>query len=191
MRNPWKRLSSREIYKNEWIRLREDQVITPTGTHGIYGVVEAKPAIGIVPLTKDLHTYLVGQYRYTLNVYSWEIPEGGGLHGEDPLIGAKRELKEETGLSAEKWTFLDTMYTSNSFTNEVAYLYLAEDLSQGIAEPDHTEDLQVKKVPFMEAIAMVKNYEIKDSMAITALIRTYEYLRKRNEGSDWILDTGC
>ena len=180
MQNPWTKLSSKTIYKNEWIRLREDQVITPTGTKGIYGVVETKPAIGVIPLTDDLQTYLVGQYRYTLDVYSWEIPEGGGLDGEDILAGAQRELLEETGLTAKKWTYLDTMYTSNSITNEIGYLYLAEELTEGEARPDHTEDLQIRKLPFMEAWDMVLKNEIKDSLAVIGLMRVYNYLIKNN-----------
>ena len=178
MQNPWKILSSITIYKNEWIRLREDQVITPTGTKGIYGVVETKPAIGIIPLTDDLYTYLVGQYRYTLDIYSWEIPEGGGKDGEDILTGAQRELFEETGLSAKKWTYLETMYTSNSITNEIGYLYLAEGLSQGEAQPDHTEDLKIRKIPFLEAWQMVLDAEIKDSLAVIGLMRAYNYLKQ-------------
>ncbi len=181
MKNPWKKLESREIYKNQWIKLREDKVITPSGSKGIYGVVETKPAIGIVPLTADMETYLVGQFRYTLNTYSWEIPEGAGKRGEKTLTGAKRELLEETGLKAIKWTFLDTMYTSNSFTDETAYLYLAEELEQGEAQPDETEELTVKQLPFKEAWQMVLNFEIKDSMAITGILRTYEYLKKRGK----------
>ena len=179
MKNPWKRLSSKQIYKNEWIRLREDRVITPTGSRGIYGVVETKPAIGIVPLTDDLQTYLVGQYRYTLDVYSWEIPEGGGKDGEDTLMGAQRELAEETGLIADHWTFLDTFYTSNSVTNEVAYIYLAEGLHQGKAQPDHTEELKIRKLPFLAAWDMVQNGEIKDALAIIGLMRTYHYLKEK------------
>ncbi|MGD9489815.1 MAG: NUDIX domain-containing protein [Calditrichaceae bacterium] len=177
MKNPWKTLSTRQIYKNDWIRLREDQVITPTGTSGIYSVVEAKPAIGIVPLTNDLQTCLVGQYRYTLKTYSWEIPEGGGLDHEDTLDGAKRELLEETGLTAKKWTFLDTLYTSNSFTDEIGYIYLAEDLTNGIPKPDHTEDLRVKMLPFRDAWQMVINFEIKDALAIIGIQRAYQYLK--------------
>jgi ADP-ribose pyrophosphatase len=178
LENPWKMISSKEIYKNQWIRLREDQVITPTGSNGIYGVVETKPAIGIVPLTKNLETYLVGQYRYTLNTYSWEIPEGGGKDGEDTLSGAKRELKEETGLTADKWTFLDTLYTSNSIMDEVGYVYLAEDLQKGDALPDETEQLKIRMLPFKEAWQMVLQCEIKDALAVIGLMRTYDHLKK-------------
>ncbi|KAA3617738.1 MAG: NUDIX hydrolase [Calditrichaeota bacterium] len=180
MKNPWKKISTKEIYKNDWIRLREDKVINPSGNNGIYSVVEAKPAIGIVPITHDLQTYLVGQFRYPLGEYSWEIPEGGGLHGEDTLIGAKRELREETGLTAKRWTFLNTLYTSNCFTDEVGYVYLAEDLEQGESDPDDTEDLIIKKLPFEEAWQMVLNTEIKDALAVIGLMRAYNYLRKNN-----------
>jgi len=178
LENPWKTISSKEIYKNQWIRLREDKVITPAGSSGIYGVVETKPAIGVVALTKELDTYLVGQYRYTLNAYSWEIPEGGGKDGEDTLKGAQRELKEETGLTASKWTFLDTLYTSNSIMDEVGYVYLAEDLKDGQSLPDETELLKIKKLPFREAWQMVLQYEIKDALAVIGLLRTYDHLKK-------------
>ena len=177
-KNPWKKLSSKKIYQNQWFSLREDQVISPGGEQSIYGVVETVPAIAIVPLTDKLETYLVGQYRYPLDVYSWEVPEGGGNHGETNLEAAQRELKEETGLIANKWTYLDSMYTSNSITNEVGYIYLAEELIEGDSEPDHTEDLTVKVIPFLEAYQMVLDFEIKDSLAIIGIMRVYEYLRK-------------
>jgi len=180
MKNPWKKISSKHIYQNPWIRLREDKVITPTGSEGIYSVVETHPAISIVPLTKNLETYIVGQYRYTLDVYSWEVPEGGGSPGEDISEGAKRELLEETGLTANKWTFLGNLYTSNSVTNEVGYVFLAEDLIEGQAKPDHTEDLKVKKIFFKEAWQMVLNEEIKDALAVISLLRVYNFLKKQN-----------
>ncbi len=174
--NPWKKISSREIYKNAWIRLREDQVITPGGKPGIYGVVEAKPAIGIIPLDEQLNTWLVGQYRYTLDCYSWEIPEGGAHDGENRLQAAQRELSEETGLTAANWTELGEMYTSNSFTNERAYLFLARELEQDTPRPEDTEQLSVIKLPFDEAWQKVLNYEIKDSMAVIGLLRTRQWL---------------
>lgn len=177
--NKWKRISTREIYKNNWIRLREDQVISPNGTPTIYGVVEAHPAVAIVPLTEQMETYLVGQYRYALDTWSWEIPEGGGDPGETTLQTAQRELKEETGLTANQWTFLDTLYTSNAFTNEIGYIYLAEDVREGIAEPDHSEDLTIRKLPFLEAYELVRDFTIKDALAVIGILRVFDYLQKQ------------
>jgi 8-oxo-dGTP pyrophosphatase MutT (NUDIX family) len=176
--NPWKKLGTKKIYENPWFSLREDQVISPGGKKSIYGVIETTPAIAIVPLTKNLETYLVGQYRYPLNVYSWEIPEGGANSDESNLEAAKRELKEETGLYAETWTYLNSLYTSNSITNEIGYIFLAEELIPGESEPEHTEDLTVKVVPFLEAYQMVLDYEIKDSLAIIGIMRAHEHLKK-------------
>lgn len=181
MKSPWQTLSSKVIYTNPWIRVREDNVITPRGEAGIYGVVEAKPALGIVPLTEDLYTYLVGQYRYTPDSYSWEIPEGGAENGENLLAGAQRELLEETGLNASKWIELGELYTSNCFTNKRAHIFVAEDLTQGEAQPDPTEELEVLKLPFMEAWQMVLDQEIKDSLAITGLMRTYHLLQQQGK----------
>src|SRR3712207_4165057 len=105
--NPWKTVDSRTVYDNPWINVREDQVIRPDGAPGIYGVVHMKnQAIAVLPMDKDGSIYLVGQYRYTLNAYSWEIPEGGSPEGEDPLETAQRELLEETGLVAASWKLL-------------------------------------------------------------------------------------
>jgi len=177
MRNPWKKISTKKIYKNPWFSLREDQVISPGGEKSIYGVVETSPAIAIVPLSSNLETYLVGQYRYPLDIYSWEIPEGGANPDETNLEAAKRELKEETGLTAQKWTYLSSLYTSNSITNEIGYIYLAEDLISGESEPEHTEDLAVKMVPFLEAYQMILDYEIKDSLAIIGIMRVYQHLK--------------
>ena len=151
-RNPWTTLGSRPIYENAWIVVREDRVLRPDGQPGIYGVVHFQHlAIGIVPLTDDGRTILVGQYRYPLDQYSWEIPEGGGSIDVDPLESAKRELREETGLTAERWTYLGEAHLSNSVSDEVGCVFLAEGLTEGGAEPDGTEKLQSRWVPFDRA----------------------------------------
>jgi len=175
--NPWKTHSSREVYSNPWITVREDQVTTPSGTAGIYGVVETRPAVGVIPITPELDTYLVGQFRYPLKNYSWEIIEGGGEKGEDPIEGAKRELLEEAGITAKSWTKLgEEVHLSNSHSDEQAWFFLAEDLSYSFPSPDSTELLEIKKLPLKEAIQMAKSGEMKDAMSIIALLRLEVYL---------------
>ncbi len=170
--NPWTILGLREIYQNPWISVTEYDVLNPSGGKGIYGKVHFKNrAIGIIPLDEDLNTYLVGQYRFTLNQYSWEIPEGGGLIGVDMLESAKRELKEETGLVAKEWTKLVGLHLSNSVSDEVGGIFLARGLKQEEAMPEDTEQLVVKKVPFAEAYKMVEEGIITDSLAVTAILK--------------------
>lgn len=172
MENPWTTLSTRETYDNPWIRVREDQVINPSGGRGIYGVVEYKNrAVGVLPVDEMGNTWLVGQYRYTHQSYEWEIPEGGCPEGEDVLDCAKRELLEETGIIAENYELiLDGMQLSNSTTNEVAFLYIARGLTFTEAQPEATEKLQVKRVPLDEAIEMARNGTIRDGMSVMALL---------------------
>ena len=168
--NPWKTVQITEAYENDWIRLEHHDVIKPNGEPGIYGKVHFKnQAIAILPLDEQGNTYLVGQYRYTIDAYSWELPEGG-CQNESTLDAAKRELKEETGLIASKWTLLGENYLSNSVTDEKAVMYLAEGLKQAESEPEDTEQLQLKKIPVKEAIAMALNGEIKDVLTITTLL---------------------
>ena len=175
--NPWKCKSTRFVYENPWIKIEEDQVIRPNGSDGIYGRVHFKnKAIGIIPIDDEKNTWLVGQYRYTLNEYSWEIPMGGVSLHEDTLIGAKRELREETGLMAEKWTELLKIHTSNSVTDEYGYIFLAEELTHGAMEWDETEQLLIKKLPLNEAIEMAMNSEITDSLSIAGLLKTAKIL---------------
>jgi ADP-ribose pyrophosphatase len=183
--NPWISISSRTVYENPWINVREDQVIRPDGAPGIYGVVHMKnKAIGIVPIDADGHIYLVGQYRYTLNCYSWEIPEGGGPEDEDPLQAAQRELLEETGLIAATWGELGRAHLSNSVTDEEAVYYLATDLVQHEAQPEGTEQLQIQRVPFEEALRMVLAGEITDGLSVIGILRyalTHTYDLTTNE----------
>ncbi|MEJ7557270.1 MAG: NUDIX hydrolase [Pedobacter sp.] len=146
--NPWTTLERKEVYDNKWINVNEHQVINPSGGSGIYGVVHFKNvAIGVLPLDEENNTWLVGQYRYPLDAYSWEIPEGGGPLGLDPLDGAKRELLEETGLIATDWTEIQRMYLSNSVSDELAVIYVAKGLTMGVAEPEETEQLILRKPP--------------------------------------------
>jgi 8-oxo-dGTP pyrophosphatase MutT (NUDIX family) len=170
--NPWKVLDKKEIYENPWIQITEFDVINPSGGKGIYGKVHMKSiAIGALPLDEDLNIYLVGQYRFTLGQYSWEIPEGGGAFDVEPVESAKRELLEETGLKAEEWTKIVELHLSNSVTDEYAVIYLARKLSQHTASPEETEQLQVKKVPFEEVYQMVERGEITDSMSVAAILK--------------------
>ncbi len=171
--NPWQTLTIKEVYDNPWIQVSHREVLTPAGTPGIYGMVHFKNlAIGIVPLDEEGNTWLVGQYRYTLEAYSWEIPEGGGPLGTDPLLSAQRELEEETGIKAQQWTPILNLHTSNSVTDEYGIAYVAQGLSFGEAQPEETEDLLVKKLPLAEAVEMVMRGEITDSLAIAALLKT-------------------
>ncbi len=170
--NPWTVLSAEEKYANNWITLTHYDVINPSGSKGIYGKVHFKSlAIGIVPLDDALNTYLVGQYRFTIDKYTWEIPEGGGPFAEDPLDAAKRELEEETGLHAAEWSELQHIHLSNSVTDEFGIIYLARGLTQHAAMPEETEQLVIKKLPFEEALAMVEQNIITDSMTVTGLLR--------------------
>lgn len=175
--NPWKTLDSKEIYNNPWIKLTEHQVINPSGGKGIYGVVSFKNyAIGIVPVDEDGNIWLVGQYRYATNNYSWELPEGGGPLTIEPLESAKRELLEETGLKANKWTLIQELHLSNSVSDEKAFVYLAQGLTQHEAEPEETEQLSIKKIHFEDAFKMVMSGEITDSITVAAILKVKHLL---------------
>lgn len=170
--NPWTTLSSEVKYDNPWIKVTEHQVLNPNGNPGIYGVVTFKNlAIGIVPLDEEMNTWLVGQYRYPLNEYSWEIPEGGSPVGTDPLDSAKRELKEETGYSAANWQMICRIHTSNSVCAEEGFIYLAEGLTAGETEFEDTEKLDLKKLPLTQAVEMVMNNQITDSLSIAGILK--------------------
>lgn len=171
MKNPWTILGKREIYQNPWIQLSEFDVISPGGKQGIYGRVHFRnQAVGVVPYD-DGWIWLVGQYRFPLEAYSWEIPEGGSPVGEEPLQTAQRELKEETGLVAEQYQSLLEMHLSNSVTDEWGIVYLATGLSQGESEPEHTEQLEVRRIRLEQAYEMVEAGQITDSLTVAAIYK--------------------
>ena len=174
--NPWKTVQSRAIYENAWIKMREDNVIRPDGKPGIYGVVSPQNyAIGVVPLHEDGTVTLVGQFRYTMNEYSWEIPEGGCPFDEAPVDAARRELREETGLLAATLRPLGgELHLSNSISDERGYLFLATDLTPGKAAPEGTELIQTRRLPLPEAIHLALRGEIKDALSILGLLLAQE-----------------
>jgi ADP-ribose pyrophosphatase len=172
--NPWKTLKSKFIYESPWIKVTKHDCINPAGKPADYSVVNFKNlAIGILPLDENNNTWLVGQWRYPLEQYSWEIPEGGGPHGIDPLDSAKRELKEETGIIAKEFTEIMRMHLSNSATDEYAIVYLAKNLSFEESEPEESEVLQVKKVHINEAYEMVNRGKITDAISVAAIMKVW------------------
>ena len=167
--NPWTTLTSNVVYENNWIKVNHDEVLNPSRNNGIYGIVHFKNiAIGIIVLDNEMNIYLVGQYRYPLKEYSWEIPEGGGKLDQNPLDAAKRELKEETGIIAKNWTKLFIMHLSNSATDEKAIIYLAQDLEFTNAEPDDSEELSLTKLSFQSFLEKILGGEITDAISVAA-----------------------
>lgn len=170
--NPWTRVSARTVYENPWIRVEDHVVVEPGGQPGQYGKVCFKSnAIAVLPLDSDGYTTLVGQYRYTLDEYSWELPMGGTHPDETPQQAGERELREETGLIAANWRQLMRIHTSNSVTDEVGYVFLATDLKQDSAAPDSTEQLQIRRIPLQEAHERAISGAITDAMTIAAILR--------------------
>jgi 8-oxo-dGTP pyrophosphatase MutT (NUDIX family) len=168
----WVRLNSRLVYENPWIRVSHEEVKTPNGTDGIYGVVHFKgTAVGVVPIDQEGYTWLVRQSRYTLNEFTWEIPEGGAKPQEPTLDCAQRELAEEVGLQAGRWRELMRLHLSNSVTDESAVVYVATELSPCEQNLDATEDIEVRRLPLREAIDMALAGEITDAISVAALLR--------------------
>jgi 8-oxo-dGTP pyrophosphatase MutT (NUDIX family) len=175
--NPWKTLQSEDVYESPWILVKKHAVINPAGNAATYSTIQFKnKAIGILPLDEAYNTWIVGQYRYPTDCYSWEIPEGGG-HPDVPYQeSAARELLEETGIKAKTYIEIMRMHLSNSASNEEAIVFVARDLSFHEAEPEETEELQVKKIPFDELFNMVNSGQIIDAITIAAVYKTKQMI---------------
>lgn len=186
-KNPWQTQSSKTVYENNWLEVIHNEVLNPKGNAGVYGVVHFKNiAIGILPLDEDNNTWIVGQYRYPLKHYSWEMPEGGGKMGVDPLVSAKRELLEECGIIANNWEPLVTLHLSNSATDEYALIYVARELTFTQSEPEETEELHLKKVPFDTLYHMVMTGEVTDAMTVAAVLKLKLLMERESEDSNTI-----
>lgn len=171
--NPWKTLSSSIPYENKWIKVVENKVLNAVGNEGIYGVVHYKSiAVAIVPLDEHYNTWIVGQYRYTLDSYEWEVPEGGCPENTAPLDTAIRELHEETGLQATSYEPILEMQLSNSVSDEISYTFVAKGISYIGEKPDEDEVLHVKKLPFEEVYQMVLRGEIRDALSVASILKT-------------------
>lgn len=170
-RNPWKRLSSRVAYENAWIRVREDEVVRPDGGAGIYGVIEVRPSAGVVALNDREEIVLVGQWRYTVNRYSWEIPRGGSHPGENDLLEvAKRELAEEAGLIAQHWREIGRVDNANGVNSDSQTFYLATGLSETDTNHDPEEEITVAWKPFAEAVEMAMDGRITEVDSVAAIL---------------------
>jgi len=170
-RTPWRRISTRPVYDNHWISVREDVVELPNGRSTVYGVVECSECVGVLPFLDPDTVLLVGQYRYVAGDFFWEIPTGGLHAGETPTVAAQRELAEEAGHEAGRLVELGDFHTSKSILREVAHLYVAEDLRPASRPPDPTEFIERRAFPFADVVAMVEGGEIKDAMTIIAVLR--------------------
>ncbi len=175
--NPWKIKSNKRAYETPWIAVNHLEVVNPAGKDAIYGTIHFKNiAVGILPLDKDYNTWIVGQYRLPIEQFSWEMPEGGGDLNVPPIDSAKRELLEETGIVAQKWTELLKIHTSNSVTDEWGMIYIAQDLSFHAPQPDEDEELEIKKLPFNDLFEMVMKGEITDSLTLAAVLKAKQLI---------------
>jgi len=169
-RRPWKTASTRPVYQNRWISVREDIAELPDGRTTIYGVVKCAECVGILPFLDPDTVLLVGQYRYVARGFYWEMPTGALHTGESLEEAAQRELSEEAGVEAGRLVKLSDFHTSKSILQEVAHLYLAEDLRPASRAPDPTEFIERRAFAFTEVVAMVERGEIKDSMTVVAVL---------------------
>ena len=181
-RNPWHTISTRTVYENPWLRLREDKVIRPDGKDGIYSVVEIRPSVAVVAINENDDIALVGQWRYTHNKYSWEIPTGGSEKEDETILdAAKRELEEETGVIAADWTPLGSIDNSNGATTDISNLFMAKRLSFSTPKQEPGEQITTDWISFKRAVQMVMEGEITESCSVAAILKVDKMRRTRHD----------
>lgn len=172
--NPWTVKRITRPFENDWFAIDAHDVVRPDGADGNYSVIRVRRlAVGVLPIDDAGRVHLVGQWRFPLGRYSWEIPEGGAEPGEDALECARRELEEETGLSAQTYRPVLEMDLSNSLTDERAMLFLATGLREGVSRPEPVEVLKRRTAPFAEVLARVADGRIRDSLTVAAVLRAH------------------
>jgi 8-oxo-dGTP pyrophosphatase MutT (NUDIX family) len=172
--NPWVVTAQKRGFENDWFVIDEHEAINPAGKPARYDVIRPRRlAVGVVPLEADGSVHLIGQWRFPLKRYSWEIPEGGAEFGEDAESGVRRELAEEAGVSAGRLVKILEMDLSNSLTDESCVLFLATDLSPAAGEPDDVEVLRRRTAPFGEVLARIQDGRIRDSLTVAAMLRVH------------------
>lgn len=178
-KNPWQTLRQKRIYQDHWLSLRKDKVKKPDGTEGVYSVIEHQGGVAIAAITENAEIYLVGEWKYPIAKYLWTVCAGGVEKGETGLSAAKRELEEEVGLLAKKWTALGYFYASPGATDEKVYVFLAQNLTPIKRKLDTTEKIKIRKVSFSKAISMVAASQINDSYAVVAILKSYSFLNRK------------
>jgi ADP-ribose pyrophosphatase len=169
-RTPWRTLTTRAVYGNPWMRVREDVAQMPDGRTTVYGVVECKPAVGVLPFLDERTVVLVGQYRYVAREFYWEMPTGGVREGETHEAAARRELSEEAGYAAARLTPLCSFISSKSIVDETCHLYRADGLRPVVLQGDSTEFIEVRAFDFDDVVQMVERSEIRDAMTVIAVL---------------------
>ncbi len=175
-KGPWTVVDTKELYSNPWISVREDKVIRPDGKEGIFGIVTMRPGVSILPIDQSGNVYLIEQYRYTVERKTIEVASGGIDDREDVMAAAKRELKEETGITAKKWISLGVVDPLTAVVSSPNYLFLAKELTLGKANPEGTENIKLIKVPLEQAVRWVNGGTITHSVSATLILKTKDYL---------------